>query len=76
MPTISTKLVVYKVIGGYQVFRCEADGKRQPVAKERVYFHPTSAYAALGRLAHLENVKELKLDTDPAKAPAKDKAAK
>lgn len=76
MKESTTKLVVYKVIGGYQVFSCAADGKRTPVAKEKVYFHPTSAYAALGRLQHVENIKALKLASDPAKAPAKEPAAK
>lgn len=73
MPTI--KYLVKKVEGGYQV-HTSTDGADPAPANDKVYFHPTSAYAALGRLVHVDNVKALKLKTDPAKAPAKDKAAK
>jgi hypothetical protein len=74
MPTINRKVVV-KVEGGYQVHDASTTGALKPT-NTKVYFHPTSAYAAMGRIVHTENVKALKLPTDPAKAPAKEAAAK
>ncbi len=68
MPTI-TKKVVVKVEGGYQVHDLTADKTLKPT-NDKVYFHPTSAYAAMGRIVHTENIKGL--PNDPAKAPAKE----
>lgn len=72
MPT-TTKKVVVKVEGGYQVHDATATGALKPT-NAKVYFHPTSAYAAMGRIVHTENVAALKLPTNPAKAPAKEAA--
>lgn len=65
-------MLVKKVEGGYQV-HYTGDGKDlQPVAA-KVYFHPTSAYAAMGRIVHMQNLTALGIKTDPSKAPAKEK---
>lgn len=76
MTKLSTRLV-YKVEGGYQVqVHNNKTGQFEAEGKGKVYFHPTSAYAAMGRLVHNDNVKALSLESDPAKAPAKEPAAK
>jgi hypothetical protein len=77
MPTTTKltpgKLLVKKVEGGYQVHKVLDDGTLEPI-NNKVYFHPTSAYAAMGREVHKLNTASLKLDVDPAKAPAKEPA--
>ena len=60
-------LIVQSVDDGYRVARF-VNGEPQPV-NSKVYFHPTSAYAALGRIANAENVTALGPVTDPAKRP-------
>ena len=62
--------IVEKVPGGYRVSNY-ADGVLTAV-NDKVYFHPTSAYAAMGRLIHAGLVSRLSLAADPAKAPAKE----
>lgn len=69
-------LLVKKVEGGYQVHQTsKKPGELEPV-NDKVYFHPTSAYAAMGRQIHTDNMRMLSIETDPAKAPAKEPAAK
>lgn len=83
MPTTKTmpsKLLVKKVQGGYQVhYALEASPSRTVQElrslNEKVYFHPTSAYAAMGRAIHTMNMESLKIEADPAKAPAKPEPA-
>lgn len=80
MPTASTKtksntapqpyLVEY-TSGGYRVVRF--DGAAYEPVNENVYFHVTSAYAAMGRLQHKDNLLAHNIKTDPAKAPVKGK---
>lgn len=67
--TQSNKLAVRKVPTGYQVFHLTGADTIGAPFNEKVYFHPTSAYAALGRIVHAENVKGF--DSDPAKVPSK-----
>lgn len=63
--------LVEKCEGGYRVVTTK--GEELVPANDKVYFHPTSAYAAMGRLVHVENLKGLPFKNDPAKAPAKAK---
>ena len=67
------KTLVKKVDGGYQVHRY-VSGKLKPLT-EKIYFHPTSAYAAMGRLIHEANATALELKTDPSKAQKKEGGA-
>lgn len=61
---------VEKVPGGYRV-STYADGVLTAV-NEKVYFHPTSAYASLGRLLQRRHIHMFSLESDPAKAPVKE----
>lgn len=70
---LDNRLIVEKVQGGYRVVRTK--GEELVPVNAKVYFHPTSAYAALGRIAHVENLKGLPFKNDPAKAPAKEPAS-
>ena len=65
-------LVVEYTKQGYRVCAISDDDPvlLVPVEVKKYYIHPTSAYAAMGRLQHKAHIKVLGMD-DPAKAPTK-----
>lgn len=69
--TASRPYFVQYTPDGYRV--TQFDGASYEPVGDKTYFHVTSAYAAMGRLQHKDNLLAHNIKTDPAKAPVKGK---